>query len=354
MYSTPDETTKLPLQFVLIHDFCCDLIMDVVPFLVDPKYPELRNLSINIDNDIAKEIKDLDSLQLLEWIKNNNFKKEYEKYFLISVFENILADFAEYIEFSLIASRRSRLNVALNLVRKPFLENLMVFEQLLSKPDEFINNFTNKNPEKYNPVNEQNKKGVIEKCIKEIGNGNFFNTNLIYTLRYDKNNSSSYYALSNKAVHLVTTRNKSYETSEKSFNLVFVPESNYIKFWTHYYNFIPLLLYYSVEVIEAIVKRETNEPKEEFLFRKFSRLIGFLFITELLNPEIAKTHGSIDKFSGKFSLVCPTCEKENKLFKSDYHEIFISRTLCCKHCLTNMIENKETLNEFYKLFNLKY
>lgn len=351
MHSYSDDKTKLPLQYILVHDYCCDILLDIVPFLFSSENEDLRAYSFDIKK-IPTNFDEFNSLEILNWLKKNGYKEQHNKYFLIYIFKGILADFCEYLEFSLIASRRSRVNVALNLIRKPFLENLIVLEQILTKPEQLIEHFTESKPEVYNPTNEKDKRGLIEDCLTNHVNNMFFKSDLIYTLRYDKNNPNSFYALSNRAVHLVTTRNKSYRTQNFDFNLVFVPESNFEEFWDHYYNFIPMLLYYAVEIIEAIVLREVKQKKEEYQFRKFSRLIGFLFITELLNPLQAKKDSALDKLSGQFDVTCPNCSKKNVLFKSDYNEIYSNKTLCCKHCLCDMIEDKKILNDFYHAFNI--
>jgi hypothetical protein len=350
IYSDSDDTTKLPIQYIPVHDYCCNLLMDIVPFLTDKKYKELTSLSFNFDKKHLSKIKNFSTGQLIDWLKSNGYEKEYEKFLIVSIFKGILADFVEYIEFSLISSRRSRLNVALNLIRKPFLENLIVLEQILSKPEELISAFTEKEPEKYDPSSEKDKLGLIHECIKNTGNNIFFKADIIYALRFDKNNPNSYYAISNQAVHLVTTRNKAYETEKQNFNLIFTPETNYKELWSCYYDFIPLLLYYAVEIIETIANRETKQPKEEFLFRKFSRLIGYLFITEILYPRHAIKDSALDKFSGKFLVYCPSCKKENVIFKSDFHDIYSNNILCCKHCLIDMLYDKKILSELLESF----
>ncbi len=347
IYSDSDSTTKIPMQYIMIHDYCCDLLTGIVPFLTDSEFDELVKLEFNLNQKTFDKLEKMTEVQMLEWLNKNGYKKEYKKFYLIRTFKAILADFTEYIEFSLIGSRRSRLNVALNLLRKPFIENLIVLERLLVNPDEFIESFTSEGPNKYNPAKEPNKVDLIKKCIKHLNNP-FFNADLIYTLRHDKNNPNSYYAISNQAVHLVTTWNESYRTNEKDFNFVFIPETAYNDFWYHYYNFVPMLLYYSVEIIEHIVNREVKQKKEEFLFRKLIRLIGFLFVSELLYPKQAKTSSALDKLSGTISIKCPNCKKDNTLYKSDFYDLYSTESICCKHCLTNMVEDKNILSELYE------
>lgn len=352
IFSDSDDTTKLPLQYIPIHDYCCNLIMDIIPFLTEPKYEELAKLSINFDKKYSELVKSFTTVELLDWLKANGHRKEYDNFFLIYVFKGILADFTEYIEFSLIASRRSRLNVALNLIRKPFLENLIVLEKIFLHPEDFVNSFTEEEPNKYISVKEADKKELISGSLKKLGNNPFFNAELIYTLRFDKNNPNSYYAISNQAVHLVTDRSKAYETAKQNFNFILIPESNYREFWEHYYNFLPQLLYYAIEIIEGIVYREAKQLKEEYKFRKFTRLIGYLFVTELLFQNQAKKDSALDKFSGVFSIKCPICEKENTIYKSDFHDIAFQNILVCKHCLNDMIVNKKILDELFESFSL--
>ena len=208
---------------------------------------------------------------------------ELEEALVKHVTMSILGDFVNFVYESLSCAQRGKMEVAYSLLRKPFLDELLIFEQILIDRTDFINRFYHKGePKLYDPSDKAiNKKEIIQKSLEQIRNTHFFSDELIYTLRYDKSSTSGINGISNQALHIVTN-DPNYRTNDQELNFVFSVKEDHLRYWDHYYYFVPHLLFYSVAVIDEILfKYVSGEVAQAHkTVKELRRMICFLLLSE--------------------------------------------------------------------------
>jgi len=77
----------------------------------------------------------------------------------------------------------------------------------------------------------------------------------------------------NVANHLVTTC-KYYKTESLNLNFVFSGPDSQESQWKYLYTVLPYLLFYSIEVIQAVLDQEIGENKFEVLIETFEKRVN--------------------------------------------------------------------------------
>jgi len=281
--------------------------------------------------------------ELWEWLEKNNYKwviiKLAKKQCLIA----LLSDFCHYIYESLTCSQKGKLTVSYTLLRKPFKENLLYLEWLLSDPVDFSNTFHMSSPNNLSlsSISKEKKIEIIHNAMSKTSFGNWIKSDFIYELRYEKKAHYGFESLWNQAAHLITDFN-AYKTESENFNFVFSGEKEKISQWNHYYGIVPLLLFYSVEIINALIHSITNVKYEDSL-TSIRRLIGFFLwsketVTDNKAKILTKTARDILK---KLDLHCPLCKKKISLGVRNLRLFFTNLELVCSTCGTEILFNQE-------------
>ena len=104
--------------------------------------------------------------------------------------------------------------------------------------------------------------------MNQINYRQTFNPAFIYSLRYSKKDEYSLERLWNLANHLVTTC-KYYKTESLNLNFIFFGADSKESQWRYLYKVLPYLLFYSIEVIQAVLDQEIGKNRFEILIETF-------------------------------------------------------------------------------------
>jgi len=260
----------LPQKYKELHDLCFylhDILVQVV------KEGEKKKLfhtpySIKKINDI-QAIKDNDDI--LEWLSNNGYEDEYKSIVIKQVLIAMISDYCHYVYEALKCSEKSKLAITFTLLRKPLKDNLLFFEWIITNRNEFIEKFQkDSNYYAIDKIDSAKKKKFIGCSVNKINYSETFNADFIYNIRYSKKTDYSLERLWNLANHLVTT-GRYYKTDSLNLNFIFSGADSKESQWNYLYSVLPYILFYTVEVIQAVLDQEIGENKFEVLIETFEK-----------------------------------------------------------------------------------
>lgn len=336
------EFGVLPEKYWKRHSYLLygyDILRD---FLVKADENHLSSSKIEFDS-LAESEEFTKSEDVLAWLEKNNKREIAIHLFRAHTFFSLLSDFCSFIYESISCSGRKQITVAYSLLRKPIRDNLIYFEWLLAYPEEFFEKIQNSNSEEYDLFDwkkfDENKKiEIINKAAKDTFVGKQYNQkNFIYDLRFNQKKEISLQRIWNKCTHIVT-KNKNYKTNMKDLNFIYTSEENLDEFWEYYYQVVPLLMAYTLEICEALfLKIKDRGEITKFINRKI-RHDKFLYsVDKKFNNEELYIEESISKeflnISEKhIDFVCDSCGKKFPLDKNLYQILMRESMFFCDVC----------------------
>jgi hypothetical protein len=260
----------LPQKYKELHDLCFYLHGILVQVVKEGEKKKLFHTLYNI-----KKISDIQAIKdnddILEWLSNNGYEDEYKSIVIKQVLIATISDYCHYVYEALKCSEKSKLAITFTLLRKPLKDNLLFFEWIITNRNEFIEKFQkDSNYYAIDKIDSAKKKIFIGCSVNKINYSETFNADFIYNIRYSKKTDYSLERLWNVANHLVTTR-KYYKTESLNLNFVFSGPDSQESQWKYLYTVLPYLLFYSIEVIQAVLDQEIGENKFEVLIETFEK-----------------------------------------------------------------------------------
>jgi hypothetical protein len=260
----------LPQKYKELHDLCFYLHGILVQVVKEGEKKKLFHTLYNI-----KKISDIQAIKdnddILEWLSNNGYEDEYKSIVIKQVLIAMISDYCHYVYEALKCSEKSKLAITFTLLRKPLKDNLLFFEWILTNRNEFIEKFQkDSNYYAIDKIDSAKKKIFIGCSVNKIDYSETFNADFIYNIRYSKKSDYSLERLWNVANHLVTTC-KYYKTESLNLNFVFSGPDSQESQWKYLYTVLPYLLFYSIEVIQAVLDQEIGENKFEVLIETFEK-----------------------------------------------------------------------------------
>jgi len=334
----------LPKTFDFSHDFAFFLHDILAHMVIQGEKEKIFNVEFKFSSkkDARKfEKLNISGESLWNWLDNNNYDWVTEQLAAKQCLVALLSDFCQYIYESLICSKKGKLSVAYSLLRKPLKDNLFYLEWLFADPNEFRDSFNLSNPDDFSlsSISKEKKLHIITNAIKSSKHKKWLSPEFIYDLRYNKNVPYGFESLWNKATHLITNF-KSYKTEPGNFNFIFSDNESKLSQWDHYYRLVPLLLFYTVEVINVLLFNLTDK-KYESTIDELRRLVGFFLWThettsDTKSKDILKHARGIVK---SFDLTCPLCKKNVSLIQKNLKTFFYNLGLTCRVCKTEIYIN---------------
>jgi hypothetical protein len=346
------DNVALPKEHHEVHNICAHIYDHLTEILVNDTYEELRRTEFPI-NDKQEQVKEMRSEELhaIDWLVLNGMHSELTTVLVKHITCSILSDFISFVYESLNAAKKGKLSVAYSLLRKPFVDELLLLEQILIDKDDFINRYyLNGDIDLYDPSNAKiDKRAIIEKALNKVSYNSIFTKEFIYELRYDKSAAYGINSISNQAIHIVT-RDKNYRTLNKELNFVFSTQEDNESYWHHYYKIVPYLLFYSAAVLDAIVFDFLPDETLAKNLKAFKRLMTFIVFTEAskINERI-DTNTVIEIFSGVLEHTCKVCSNEIKFELADFKLFIECDILLCDRCFTDQFVDKNFAEKFMNL-----
>lgn len=269
---------NLPDKYKFSHEFCFFLHDQLVEALKSGEKASIFHHEIKMNPDEIAAIEELSGDDLLTWLEQNGHKDLVWVLYYKQICAALISDMLHFVYEALQCSKKGKLTVAYALLRKPFKENLFYLEWLLGDPGGFLSRFDVGNIKELSinsALSEDDRIGIISKALNETVVGDWLSPEFIYALRFDKKFQDSLEPLFQKANHLVTTF-RFLETEGQNFNFVFSDHESWESQWNHLYTYLPILLFHTVEIFEALLSKFASRA-EGFDLTGIRTLIGFAF-----------------------------------------------------------------------------
>lgn len=334
------QKTKVPKAFHFVNNICAYIYDQLTEILSDSFYMDMANSNVDFDGDekLKEAFNDtqdhpLDILQKAD--RNHDIEIIVTKHVVMS----IIADMVNFLYESIVIAQKGKMSVAYALLRKPFTDQLLILEQIMSGRTDFINRyFHDGDPKNYDPsARDIDKKAIIDNALKKL-NSVIFQSDIIHDLRYDKSCEAGINAYTNHALHIVTN-DKNYKTENQGLNFTFpLDDEDLEDFFSHYYYAVSILLIYTASVVDKIVFElieNIDGRKEEKLFKRF--LASIMLYDDEQKSFSKKMYSA---FSKMLVTECSICKYTNKFTKKDFEDYFYEHFFACKKCY-----NPVTLSE---------
>jgi len=267
----------LPKKYEFIHDYCFYIHDLLAGIIKEGERSNIFNITLNFKVDEHKKsIEGKNGEELITWMRNKGYQNEIFSLYLRQIYVALLSDYCHFIYEALDCSIKAKLTVSYALMRKPFKDNLFYLEWLLANPNKVLALFDNENGvleirvDKFKP---EEKVQIITEAMNKTWLKQWIDPKIIYALRYRKDMYYGFEPLWQKANHLITT-NKYYTTEDANFNLVFSNNFSKVTQWDHIYSILPILLFYSYNIIETLVKTFAKRKNEFDYLIDYKVLIG--------------------------------------------------------------------------------
>ncbi len=361
IYIEDTENVPLPKKYHKVNNLCAIFYDQITEIFVADNYKAMNGSEIKLDKKSQLLVDQLQKgeIHALDWLKVNNLNEELTTVLAKHITMSIVSDFVNFLYESLSCAKKGKMTVAYALLRKPFTDELLILEQLLYDPHDFIQRFFHSgNPSEYDPSNQNiDKRKIIKNALSKVTPNLIFTEDLIFNLRYDKSAAAGINWISNHALHIVT-RDKNYKTQDQNLNFVFSIENDVIEYWDHYYYFVPYLLMYSTAIIDNLIFRYLPGKANEDLkaVKSFRQLIGLILWTERTEKTKKKRRSIIksnkkmfDAFTNTIKLYCNNCKRKVEFNKPDFELFFESEVFLCPKCFSNLLSTSESVKPIKEL-----
>jgi hypothetical protein len=342
--------TVLSPRFHLANNICAYLYDQITEILDAPEYEKMANTDIDFNGDpelrsiFEREVSDpLDILQQFE--RNAELEVVVTKHLVMSM----LSDMVNFIYESIIIAQKGKMSVAYSLIRKPFKDQLCLLEQILVDREEFFQRFFHHGDSSaYDPsAPSLNKRELVKKAAAEI-NLLALDPAFIYEIRYDRSIEWGLSALSDKAIHIVTS-NKNYKTPNQDMNFIYVTPEQVEDLHEHYYFAVPQLMIYTTAVIDDIVFGLIPYERSLRLEKKLKRFLAQIMLMD--HPGGVESKKVYRFLSSNLKSICPICGHRNRYTKRDFIGYFFEHAFYCKKCFNQVPLSEELLDFLADFFH---
>lgn len=253
----------LPKKYWKKHNYCEFVINQIEELIQDERFMELKIQKLNLSEDVINHLH-LSDQHLFDSLAELGLKNELTSVVRTHLVYSLIMETCYFVQESLLCSLKMRMTVSFTLLRKPFLEILILVMRLLNDVD-FIDRFNNKDafdPIKTTPTE---KKDLIKKTNQLLKNN--FDDETLYQLIFDKEFSDSIFNITNNAIHLYTDRNPVASTEKQNLNFIFSTPENIDTMWEYIYENIPMLITFLAFSIDLLVFKSTTIDEAIFVQR---------------------------------------------------------------------------------------
>ena len=327
----------LPTKYRKRHQLMLYLYDILVDMLVKADKYHLSNLSFRFIKEINGKIDLFDELDRQKDLDISEYV------YIPHIFFSILRDLNYYLFESLSCIERGRVTVAFSLARKPFQDNLFYLSWILVQPHDFLEKIQYGAPREYDVSNLKGEKEfVIDLFLKAKESiqyeNNFLdfskeilNPELLYDIIYNRKAENSLTSVFDQSIHLVT-KNKNYPTEKRNLNFIFSDDKIWDDFWQLFYEKIPYILIYLVEVAIAIFEKYFDIDSEIVTFNRYIRNLKIVFA--LSGEENKELENIFDLLfsSDNLSMVCEECRKPYEFNAILVRELKEDYLYTCQSC----------------------
>ena len=245
----PDATYfYLPEKYWKIHDQCELIFSQIEGFITDDAYLELRINQFDLGTEFSLE----ENEHVLDFLLRINKLDEHDKIIKTTIVYGLLMDLCDSLQEAIACSKKRRLSVTFALLRKPFVYTLLVFLRLIFD-DDFLEKFNTNDSFDATSIDENTKLNLLKMSLPLLIATRTANENELYDWIFNQNKPDSLINITNRAIHLSTTRNKNNKTGVQNLNFIFLNQENIESLWDYLYHRLPFLLLYLTEILDVLV-----------------------------------------------------------------------------------------------------
>lgn len=346
LFIQKDQQISLPKKYHKRHNHCAVIYDQLTSLLKDRQYRDLRRATIDVPTQEVETLEPLKAREIgtFEWLAQTGRTAELSHILTKHIALSITKDMINFLYESLSCAMKGKMAVAYALLRKPFIDELLMLEQLLIDPQVFIEKFYHRgDPKGYDPsVNKKNAKEIITAACKVLDAKLFYHADLLHDMRYDKTTRGGLQGITNHALHIVTN-DSNYKTSHKNLNFVFSVEEDQQRYWKNYYTVVPLLLCYSVEVIDLIIfpYLQGSKYKHVRLTRAVKRKIALLHWSSYVGKrKVNYSRKILRVINDSLTCECHKCTAPVQIEQADLELYFHTNLLLCPFCFAQLLTVK--------------
>ena len=159
-------------------------------------------------------------------------------------------------------------------------------------------------------------------------------------MRYDKSTKAGLQSMTNHELHILAN-NRHYKASDQNLNFVFSVAKDQQWYWKNYYFVVPYLLYYTTEIVDAILFPYL--PGEDYLLlqtqRALQRKIALFFWSESVASQ-GKRNGNriLSLIKKALECTCPKCHHSTKIDLADLQLFMDSGLMICLQCYNPILD----------------
>lgn len=267
MMKLDKEYFFLPKKYWKQHDQCELILRQIEDFVTDGTYKELKMQKINLSS--KPEFRNNENV--LDFLLRTDRVDAHDKLVMNSLIYALIADVSYFLQEAILCSKKKRLSVTFALLRKPFVYHLIVFLRIMFE-DDFMKKFNFQDSFDSTALKEEDKRDLIKQSLPFLFAARSLTEDDLYDSIFNQDNPNSIVNISNKALHLSTTRYKNNKTEIQNLNFIFANQRDIVKLWDYLYIQLPALFLYYVEIIDALVFSIVDLPEQTYTNRIKERL----------------------------------------------------------------------------------
>ncbi|KPI53130.1 hypothetical protein KW94_08470 [Clostridioides difficile] len=329
---------KLPKEYWKEQRFCWYIYDVIASILKDCEKKERRKINLKFKTEAESKAfatRAENSKTIIDAMYENGYKDEARRAMGIDIFRATLSDMCQFICESLSAIEKQKISVSFALLRKPFRDNLLYLEWLLSNPNDFIDLVYKQDIDKYaiEKISKENKIEIIKSAIRQIKYKKTYlpiiDNKDLYDIRYNYNSTNSLQLIWNKANHLVTTHRK---TRTDELNFTFLEEKDYLEYTDYFYSKIPILLFYTYNVVVELYNKFFRKLSDITI--SYNNLYVLNRYLDIVDGEFSKKYLQYIDDDNKITFCCEECEKFITVDKDskEYKEFMFNGYFDCPNC----------------------
>lgn len=257
--------------FVVLNNYEVGLEQEIF-FKKDSTFRSLKDVEGFIETNGLNEI--------TKYINETDQQFDIAEYYTRRLIKHLFADFMNYVGVSLHSMSMEKIGPAFSLTRRPMQDTLFYLEWLIMTNQVVFDIYKGNIPSythrgKHSNFEWTTLKTKVQENLKtyRIMDQEWLSQiDLIYTIRYERDNAISLVETWNKGLHIVTDYSQK-GTKPGELNFVFVDRDVILQYTEYYYSKHLGLLMHTKDVIDILISKYFKEISEETstIFENFAK-----------------------------------------------------------------------------------
>jgi hypothetical protein len=348
LYKNTIPQIVLPDEHHMTQNICDVFLSQIIEILLMSEYKGLQYTEVDL-SDTTPDSTEMDAEEFVQFLIDNSKYDEVTTIAIKRIATSVIEDFVGFVSESLNAIKSSKFPVGYALLRKPMMDELLMFEQILIDKKEFINRYyLQGDVALYDPSSrklDNQKQSIISDAVAKLPLKGLFKEKDLYNIRYDGHVKYGLYMPMNQALHIITTH-KGHRTPDRELNFVFANEADYELCWRHYYSLMPMLLMYSASVIDEIIFDLLPDLIHIKHMKTARRCLADMVLCGAFEGIWEGAAGFVNDLSVELEHACKSCGNSIKADLEDLHVFVYLNEIRCKKCEANQILDDDFVRKF--------